>query len=407
MQEFKQLRDKRLREKITKHLESEELTKHQRELIEGYNTYSQKQGLDLYTIESRLREFKVFFRDFKVNPKEAKQKDVDKYLNLIGSRDYKDATIKTKKVFLIMFFEWLYGKKKDDIPTIKDIKIKDNGQFKLPEELISPEEVKRMVQIADNFRDKCLIILLYESAARRGEILQLKIKHCDITPEKYAMVTVPMGKTVSRKLPILFAMPHLKNWLNAHPLKDDPNAPLFITQGSHLDNPLGEDGLKMIIKKVSKRSKIKKNIHPHLFRHSRLTELAKELTEQELKVFAGWVGDSKMVKTYVHLSGSDVSNKLLANAGLIDSKTIRIKQKVLEQIVCPRCRKINSADVKYCDCGLCLDLKTAAKEIEQSKEDKDKIKVLENQIKDMPAKFLAQIINNPQTLREALKLKTQ
>ena len=74
-----------------------------------------------------------------------------------------------------------------------------------------------------------------------------------------------------------------------------------------------------------------------------------------------------MVKTYVHLSGADVSNKLLANAGLIDSKDILIKQKVLEQIVCPRCNKVNAADKKYCDCGFCIDIKVANKEIEETK----------------------------------------
>ena len=69
---------------------------------------------------------------------------------------------------------------------------------------------------------------------------------------------------------------------------------------------------------------IKKKIYPHLLRHSRLTELAKELTEQELKVFAGWVAGSNMAQIYVHLSGSDVSNKLLSNAGLIDTETIKV-----------------------------------------------------------------------------------
>ncbi len=48
-----------------------------------------------------------------------------------------------------------------------------------------------------------------------------------------------------------------------------------------------------------------------MFRHSRLTHLAKILTEQELKVFAGWVQSSKMAGTYVRLSARDTDEAIL------------------------------------------------------------------------------------------------
>jgi len=39
--------------------------------------------------------------------------------------------------------------------------------------------------------------------------------------------------------------------------------------------------------------------------------LAKILTEQELKVFAGWVQSSKMAGTYVRLSARDTDEAIL------------------------------------------------------------------------------------------------
>ena len=47
------------------------------------------------------------------------------------------------------------------------------------------------------------------------------------------------------------------------------------------------------------RAGINKRIHAHLFRHTRMTELAKTLPEQTLKQLAGWSGSSKMAEVLV------------------------------------------------------------------------------------------------------------
>jgi len=41
-----------------------------------------------------------------------------------------------------------------------------------------------------------------------------------------------------------------------------------------------------------------------------MTELARVLTEQELKVVAGWAKDSRMAAVYVHLPGRDAEMAL-------------------------------------------------------------------------------------------------
>ncbi len=68
----------------------------------------------------------------------------------------------------------------------------------------------------------------------------------------------------------------------------------------------------MRLKNLCKRVGIRKRIYAHLFRHSRLTELAKELPEQVLKKIAGWVPDSDMAQVYLHLSQRDVEESLLS-----------------------------------------------------------------------------------------------
>ncbi|RLF00099.1 MAG: hypothetical protein DRJ59_07465 [Thermoprotei archaeon] len=44
----------------------------------------------------------------------------------------------------------------------------------LSEELLTEEEVKRLVKHATNLRDKALILTLYESGCRIGELLSLR-----------------------------------------------------------------------------------------------------------------------------------------------------------------------------------------------------------------------------------------
>ncbi len=76
-------------------------------------------------------------------------------------------------------------------------------------------------------------------------------------------------------------------------------------------------------KRIAEKAGIKKRIHPHLFRHSRSTHLAKHLTEAQMKQYLGWVQGSDMAAIYVHLSGRDVDDALLRCTGYSQSETQR------------------------------------------------------------------------------------
>ncbi len=339
-------------------------TEEQKETAKRYCGFLERKGIRLQTQSNYLRALKELFQVLGTKPlTEITGDDIDRYLARISEFKPKSQTL--KRACLIMFFEWYYNKKKEHIPLISDIKsIRDRG-IKLPEELLTPEEVKKLILVAKTFRDKAMIVLLYETACRRGEFLQLRIKHVEVTNKDYGFITVPMGKTDSRKIPIIYSLPHLQNWLNSHPLRDNPDAPLFVTQGSHLNRCLSADAMITVLKEAKNNSGLKKRMYPHIFRHSRLTELGKELKEQELKKFAGWTGSSDMARIYVHLSGEDVSNKILANAGLIDKSAIQKGKDNLLGIKCPRCDVVNPSDAKFCKCGFILDLREVNKMLEQ------------------------------------------
>lgn len=346
-------------------LSSKELNHKQKEILTRYYGYLQRQGVKKGTQAKDLFDFKQVLLDLNKDFEELTQQDIDAFLIRLDQK-YKPSTVFYRRVALIKFLCWYFNKPQDQIEIIRELKLKKNYSAKLPEEILTPDEIKKLVQVAENFRDKAIAILLYETGARKGEFLQLRVKHIEILNSAYGYITIPQGKTTSRKVPLVYSLPHMTNWLNSHPKRDDPNAPLFVNQNLKKEEyvGLGMDNLRRILEDLRRKAGVQKKVYPHMFRHSRMTELAKELTEQELKIFAGWTPNSHMASIYVHLSGSDVSNKILAKAGLLDVQDYKKGCDVLKGLVCPRCQKLNPADSKFCSCGLCLDLREANKMLE-------------------------------------------
>lgn len=84
-----------------------------------------------------------------------------------------------------------------------------------------------------------------------------------------------------------------------------------------------------------------------------------------MKVYCGWVNDSRMASVYVHLSGKDVDEALLKARGIEVGKEEKPKQAVK---VCSKCNETNSYLAHFCKrCGSPLDVK-ATFEIEKFEE---------------------------------------
>jgi integrase len=327
--------------------------------------------------EKMTKENLVYFLNERQRPDFLKKLGVK--FPLLKEKQVSARTMNEIKVVLKKFYKWLYkmdgwGVYPEVVSWIKTPR-KLNISQKLPEELLTKEEIKAMANKASNPRDRALIMILYESGCRVGEILNLKMKH--VAFDQYGAVIIVNGKTGMRRIRLIDSVPDLQLWVNHHPYKDNPEAPLFIDLGAYVGGrQLGYYALLHIIKVLAAKAGINKRVHPHLFRHSRLTELAKMFTEQELKILAGWVGSSYMPRIYVHLSGADVEKKLLMLNGKLTEESLeeeKRKDETLRPKKCPRCNEINPATFRFCGkCGMVLDLKSAAS-LEQKREDIDNI----------------------------------
>ena len=253
------------------------------------------------------------------------------------------------KITIKRFFTWLGME--DKINWIKTSMKKNSS--KLPEELLTEEEIKRMIEVAEHPRDKAIIAVLYDTGARIGEMGSIKIKH--VVFDTYGAVLMVNGKTGMRRVRVIFSVPYLASWLDIHPQKDTPNADLWIMiRGRESGQQLQYAAFRKLIKTVAVKAGIKKRVYNHLFRHSRSTELAQHLTESQLEGHLGWVPGSEMPRIYVHLSGKQIDDAMLNMYGIKKEEDSTIPK--LKTKICFRCEQVNGPTSKFCSrCGAVLD----------------------------------------------------
>lgn len=273
--------------------------------------------------------------------------------------------------------------------------------------MLTDDEVRAMIEAAASLRDKALVATLYDGGFRIAELGELRIK--DVTFDTYGAVLIVRGKTGMRRVRIIFASPYLSQWMNTHPLRDNREAPLWV---SLTDNEMmNYFAIRAQLQKIAKRAGIDKKVNPHNFRHSRATYLASHLTESQLEEYLGWVHGSASPRTYVHLSGRDVDEKILQLHGL--KKETEASEPTVK--ACPFCKTLNTFDAMVCHiCKRPLEIK--AEDVisledelntlkEQYEEQKRRLEVVEAREKERKPvdDALSAVLSDPAILRQIRK----
>lgn len=157
-----------------------------------------------------------------------------------------DATICKEKTIVKKFL----ATNKEELGAV--IKLKA-PKYEEPE-IFSREEIEKLINVCITLRDKALVAVLYESGARRGELLSCRIRH--VTFDEYgALVSLPKSKTTPRRVRLIWAASYLKQFIDSHPLKNDREAFLFCS----LHKPYGvisSSGLHYQLKVIAERAHI-------------------------------------------------------------------------------------------------------------------------------------------------------
>ncbi len=294
------------------------------------------------------------------------KEDIKKLVTKIDRLDMSDWSKHDCKVMLKKFYKVMECDNEDYPNKVRWLKPKIPKNAKLPEDMLTVTEVRKLVEVASHMRDKAMISTLYEAGLRVGELLSMKIKSVEF--DKQGCVIRVTGKTGPRRVRLITSTPYLSNWIEHHPNRGDPNSYLWVSVGTINHSKLVcYNTLRKLLIGLSRQCSIRKKVNPHNFRHSRATYLANHLTESQMKEYLGWTQSSKMASVYVHLSGRDVDNAILEMHGMkVDNRGK--DENELEPIRCPKCEKLNEATANLCNrCGLPLNVKTAMESEEKEK----------------------------------------
>lgn len=295
----------------------------------------------------------------------------DDIISLLSNIEKQQLSVWTKhsyKVIIKRFYKWLF-QCEDTYPDIVRW-IKTNVKKKLQKlpnegEMLTEEEVQKLIDSAQNLRDKAFVSLLWETGCRVGELATLRIRSLNF--DEHGVILSVYGKTGARNVRVINSNSYLASWLNTHPSRQTREAPLWVNIGQRNNGKQWEwAAIRKMLKMLFQKAKVQKKSNPHSFRHARATYLANHLTEFQMNSYFGWVQGSDMPSTYVHLSSRDIDSTLLKLNGI---QTNQVKQEVLiKPKKCSRCSFINAYEHKYCSkCGSIIDLAESLKIQEEAK----------------------------------------
>lgn len=184
--------------------------------------------------------------------------------------------------------------------------------FKLPE-VLSIEEIDSLIAAIDlskpeGHRNRAMIETMYSCGLRVSELVNMKLTdiHRDdgfitVTGKGNKQRLVPVGRTALREIDNYFEKRRLL------PVITDQNILFLNRRGKRLTRVM----VFTIIKKLATAAGIKKNIHPHTFRHSFATHLVQG--GADLRAVQEMLGHESITTTelYTHIDRSFLRDTLI------------------------------------------------------------------------------------------------
>lgn len=211
--------------------------------------------------------------------KEMTTNDLRYYLALKRTKDHNsNVTLEGIRHCWSSFFGWLT---KEEIitknPCLKLSQIKCPKQVKLSFSAVDLDKIKRACM--DNPRDLALVDFLYSTGCRVSEVSALDVASVDF--EKKEIVVLGKGDKQRKVYLTDVAALHLKEYLSERKVASKA---LFTSKSG---KRLSKNGIEAACKRIEKKSGVK-NIHPHRFRRTLITDLLNSgMAMQEVSILAG------------------------------------------------------------------------------------------------------------------------
>ncbi|MFP3133131.1 MAG: site-specific integrase [Nitrososphaeria archaeon] len=360
------------------------------ELIRAFVKVLEAQGLSKRRVLKYVSHLKLVSKHLKVSFAKATRKDIEELMAWINSQNYSPQTVQGIIVVLRRFYQWLRAKPEEyeewrrehtyppEVSWLKETIKLNEMETKVT---LSDDEVKALIQASNDPMLRAFISLEDEVGARPSEILNLRIG--DIVKDgNDVIVNIRQGKTGYRSIPIIKSVSLLFQWLELHPLKNDPNAPLWLSRSNrNRFQKWSYRACDKALKLLAKKAGIKKDVSIYTFRHTSATRDAKlGFTEAQLCLKYGWKIGSRVPSVYLHLSAKDLRDVV---RNIYGGKPLEPPKP--QTIECPKCHALNHPSQNYCsNCGAPLNLQ----EIAQKSVSIEELKYRIDKLTDIISKLL-------------------
>lgn len=250
---------------------------------------------------STIKTYRAYFSDFMEyhkgrNIDRLKVADINKYILYLVNEKKISVSQQNMRINAIKFYyEQVKGGQRQYYGGITRAK-----EYKSLPEVLSRNEVSRILSCLSNPKHRCMISLIYSAGLRRSELLNLTPK--DIISER--MLVRIMGK--GRKCRYSLLSEKLLKDLREYFKEYRPQKWLF--EGEKPGEQYSASALVKVLKEAASRAGIKHRVHVHMLRHSFATHLLEQGTD--LRTIQELLGhnDIKTTSIYLHVTSAHKSS---------------------------------------------------------------------------------------------------
>lgn len=219
--------------------------------------------------------------------------DVRFFLAIEKERGLSNSSLENTRANLSAFFQWLTDDEvipKNPVSKIKPIKCP-----KEVKEAFSDVELDALRGSCKSVKERALIEMLISTGVRVSELASMEVRDVNLTN---LYVHVVHGKGSKERITYItpVAAKHLTTYLRQR--KED--GPALFYNKNH--KPLGSDGIRHILNTIAKRAGVT-NVHPHRFRRTFATNLAKR--GMDIQEIQRLLGHSNINTTTVYVITDD------------------------------------------------------------------------------------------------------
>lgn len=292
------------------------------------------------------------------------------------------------------------------------------------QDMFTRDEINALRDAVPDVRRRALLEMLIYTGQRIRALLTLRIKDIDATNGYFYLNEDADGLKGAtkrgRKRPLFGARKYVRDWIQHHPLKDDPEAFVFIGDPSNhqtkTDKPLTERSARRILQRARDEAGIETSVSPHKFRHYFVSVMSNDygLDDNNIKFLMGHAKNSNVMNTtYKHIKSDDYINRAEAALGYKRPETrnsfvpedCRVCGEDLEEDwkSCPNCGEVYAPDAEATKHQITEAMFESALET-SNPEEQQALQVVQQWIEDHPgdaAEVLSEAMMNEEDGRNA------